>query len=133
MITGEELGILNRHKLAEIWTPSTAYLVGVTVQLYPRNGYRYVAVQSGASGYMVPAVWGTRLRDRFTDGTVVWEVAGPDYDNVYDVRAAAHEAWSIKAGKASTLVTTSAGQSSVQASLLHEQCRARAREFTPLI
>ena len=133
MITGEELGILNRHKLAEIWEPTTAYLVGVTVQLYPRNGYRYVALQSGVSGYFSDAPWGTRPGERFTNGTVVWEVVGSDYDNVYDVRAAAHEAWSIKAGKASTLVTTSVGQSSIQASMLHEQCRARAREFTPLI
>ena len=66
------------------------------------------------------------------DGTANWEETGPDYENVFDVRAAAHECWTIKAARASHLVTTSAG-TRVEASLLHEQCRARAREFTPLV
>lgn len=132
-IEGEELAILARHTLVEIWAPSTYYLLGTEVQLYPRTGRRYIARASGTSGAFAPAVWGTRLRETFTDGTVTWEVAGSDYENIYDVRAAAHEAWSIKAGRATHLVTTSAGNSKIEASALHAQCRARAVEFSKLV
>jgi hypothetical protein len=131
-IAGEELGILNRHMRAMVWSPETRYLAGDEVQIHPRTGFRYRAIAAGVSGTFLPAPWGSSLRERLSEGSMVWEVVGADYDNVYDVRAAAHEAWSIKAGKASTLVTTSVGQSSIQASALHEQCRARAREFAPL-
>jgi hypothetical protein len=132
VIEGEGIAILNRHMRAMVWSPETVYLAGDEVQIHPRTGYRYRAVETGVSGTFIPSPWGSSLRERLSEGSMVWEVVGSDYDNVYDIRAAAHEAWSIKAGKASTLVTTSVGQSSIQASALHEQCRARAREFAPL-
>lgn len=132
VIEGEGIAILNRHMRADVWRPETRYMYGDIVQVWPRSGYIYMAVASGMSGTIEPAPWGTSLRSRFSDGSMAWEVVGSDYENVFDVRAAAHEAWSIKAGKASALVTTSVGQSSIQASALHEQCRARAREFAPL-
>jgi hypothetical protein len=132
-LEGEELAILERHKLAEIWRPETLYRVGDVVQAYPRTGYRYGVIVRGISGLFAPAPWGTSLRERFTSGSVSFEVLGSDYENIYDIRGAAHEAWSIKAGRASHLVTTSAGNSRIEASLLHTQCRARAVEFAPLL
>ena len=131
-IEGEEAAILERHMRCGVWAPSTLYIYGDEVQIYPRNGRRYMCVQTGTSSATVPD-WSTHASSRMADGTANWEEIGPDYENVFDVRAAAHEAWSVKAARASHLVTTSAGNSRIEASLLHEQCRARAREFTPFV
>jgi hypothetical protein len=128
-IEGEEVAILNRHQRAEIWTPETTYFYGDEVQLYPSNGYRYMCTRTGISGATLPEFGEYGV----SDNTVIWQMCGLAYDNVYDVRAATHECWTIKAGRASHLVTTSAGNSRVEASLLHQQCRARAMEFTPLV
>jgi hypothetical protein len=130
-ISGEEAAILERHMLASIWLPNTAYVLGDVIQTYPRSGYRYECIVSGSSGALV---WPTPYTGSwsFTDGTVVWRECGSDYENVFDVRAAVHEAWTIKASRSSHLVTTATSGSSVQASLLHQQCRARAIEFAPL-
>jgi hypothetical protein len=130
-IEGLELSILSRHMRASIWLPNTAYVLGDVIQTYPRSGYRYGCIVSGSSGALV---WPTPYTSSwsFTDGTVVWRECGSDYENVFDVRAAVHEAWTIKASRSSHLVTTATSGSSVQASLLHQQCRARAIEFAPL-
>ena len=127
-IEGLELSILSRHIRAKVWAENTVYVAGDVVQPYPRNGYRYECIYGGTSGYTV-SIFKT---GEFVEGTVTWRAIGPDYENVFDIRAAAHEAWTIKTSRATHLVTTSSGSASVQASLLHEQCRARAMEFTPL-
>ena len=131
-IEGEEAAILERHMRCGVWAPSTLYIYGDEVQVYPRNGRRYMCIQTGTSASTAPD-WSIYPSSRMADGTANWEEIGPDYENVFDVRAAAHECWTIKAARASHLVTTSSGAGNVQASLLHEQCRARAREFTPLV
>jgi len=132
-IVGEEAAILERHMRCGVWTPSTLYIYGDEVQIYPRNGRRYMCIQTGTSSSTAPE-WSIYPSSQMADGTANWEDAGPDYENVFDVRSAIHECWTIKAARASHLVTTSIPfVSSVEASLLQEQCRARAREFTPLV
>jgi hypothetical protein len=131
-IVGEEAAILDRHMRCGVWAASTHYGNGDQVQVFPRNGHRYLCILTGTSSATAPS-WSTSEGCTVSDGTTSWYECGKDYENVFDVRAAAHEAWSVKAARASHLVTTSAGNSRVEASLLHEQCRARAREFTPLV
>ena len=128
-IEGEEAAILDRHRLASIWTQNTAYGLGDVIQTYPRNGHRYEVTVPGVSGATLPLF----SIGSVTDGTVTWKEIGTDFENVFDVRAAVHEAWTIKASRSSHLVTTATSGSSVQASLLHQQCRARAQEFAPLV
>jgi hypothetical protein len=141
-IVGEEAAILERHMRCGVWAPATEYFYGDEVQIYPRNGRRYMCVCSGTSSASAPE-WPRRVStyhwpgfpgSRLTEaGGVSWEDVGCDYENVFDVRGAAHEAWTIKTARASHLVTTSAGNAKIDASALQEQCRARAREFTPLV
>jgi len=133
-IEGEEAAILERHMRCGVWSPSTMYFYGDEVQVFPRNGHRYMCMASGTSGTTAP-LFSSYPSSRLADGTtgLSWRECGSDYENVFDVRAAAHEAWSIKTARASHLVTTSAGNARVEASALQEQCRARAKEFTPLI
>ena len=132
-IVGEEAAILERHMRCGVWAPSTLYIYGDEVQIYPRNGQAVYVRADAARVQQLRLTWGTYPSSRMADGTVSWEECGPDYENVFDVRAAAHECWSVKAARASHLVTTSAGNSRIEASLLHEQCRARAEEFTPFV
>jgi len=134
-IEGEAAAILNRHQRCEIWTASTTYYYGDEVQTYPRTGHRYMCIQSGTSGSSAPS-WPGYSRHtgfRLGDNGVTWQECGTDYDNVFDVRAAVHECWSLKAARSSHLVTTSAGNSRIEASALQEQCRARAKEFAPVL
>jgi hypothetical protein len=131
-IVGEEAAILERHMRCGIWAADTMYFYGDQVQIYPRNGRRYRCVCSGTSGATAPE-WSIWCGASIADGTTHWQEVGNDYENVFDVRAAAHEAWTIKTARASHLVTTSAGNAKIDASALQEQCRARAREFTPLV
>jgi hypothetical protein len=60
---------------------------------------------------------------------LTWQEAGPEPANLYNVRAAAHEAWLSKAAKASALMTTS-GQQSQQ---VYEHCIAMADKFASLV
>lgn len=131
-VEGEIAGILNRHQRCEIWTANTPYIYGDEVQLYPRNGSRYMCLRSGTSGATAPT-WSTWQGCRVGDNDITWQEIGADYENVFDIRAAAHEAWTVKAARASHLVTTSAGNSRIEASALQDQCRARAKEFAPVL
>jgi hypothetical protein len=60
---------------------------------------------------------------------LTWREAGPDFENVFDVRAAAHQAWTVKAAKASELFDVS-GQSVSQ---IAERCREMAESFEPVL
>lgn len=128
--------LVARHQRASIWTAATVYGVGDVVQLYPRNGARYVCVQAGTSAASSAAfpitalnTWGSHY---LTDGTVRWHEAGRDYKNVFDVRAAAHAGCLLKAVRSSHLVTTSAGNARIEAGALQSQWRARAADYAPM-
>lgn len=132
VIAAEIFAIVDRHQRAKIYTVSTAYNYGDVVQLAVRNGHRYMATAAGTSAATAPT-FPARNGSGLTDGNdLTWVEIGPDYENVYDIRAILHEAWMLKAAKSSHLVTTSAGNSRVEASALQAQCRERARDFAPV-
>ena len=126
--------IAAKRKLAQVWEPSTAYVVGDVIQPTVRNGHWYKCYRAGTSDTTEP-VWSTRTYSRYTEtDTVIWEECGSDWKGkLYDVRGAIHDAWSLKASKASHLVTQSAGNARIEAGALHENCRARAKEFASLV
>lgn len=132
VICDEIPGILDRNRRASIWAAATAYSVGDRVQLYPSNGHRYIAISAGTSAATFAAfpTGSGNMRDSYwvTDGTVEWQQAGAAYPNVYDLRAAVHEGWMIKAAKASLLIN----QTGVSAGDLQAQCRERARDYAPV-
>lgn len=80
--------------------------------------------------------WPTRNGARVTDGTadplLTWEEFGPDFDNIYDVRAAAHEAWLLKAEKCSNNFTMKLGSLGFSREQIHEHCLNMAQQFAPL-
>jgi hypothetical protein len=124
----DELGaILDDCQRASFWTLSTAFVHGAVVLPATKNGHRYKCFEGGTTAATEPN-WPTRDGATVTDGTVKWEEAGPDYDNVFDVRAAVQQAWTVKLAKASVLFDTP-GQ---RVSQIAERCKEMADSFDPI-
>jgi hypothetical protein len=120
--------ILDDCQLAAFWILETAFTFGAVVMPAAKNGHRYTCTQAGTTAATEP-VWPTTTGSIVTDGTATWREAGPDFENVFDVRAAAHQAWTVKAAKASELFDVS-GQSVSQ---IAERCREMAEGFEPVL
>ena len=115
---------------AHVWEASTAYQYGDMVQPAIRNGHRYRCLAAGISGSSSPT-FPSGQHATVTDGDdIVWVEDGPDYRNVYDVRAALESVWFQKAEKASGLVDSREGGAS---SKIQAQCLERAKGYAPLV
>lgn len=119
--------ILDDCQRASFWATAAAFEYGDVILPSARNGHHYVCRQSGATGATEPS-WPTRGGAKVADGGVIWEEAGADFDNVFDIRAAAHRAWLMKAAKASELFDS--GRESL--SQIGERCREMAQSFNPI-
>ena len=136
VLTPDELkAILSRHKRAAYWAASTAYAVGDTILPTVGNGHRYVCVQAGTSGATEPT-WSKAMGAIASDGTsdpvLKWQEDGPAFKNVYNVRAAIHEAWTVKAGKASLSVDVNQQVGGLKASQIYDHCMKMAQAYAPL-
>jgi hypothetical protein len=119
--------ILNSVQRASFWTASTVYVYGAVIIPTTQNGHRFKCIQGGTTAATEPT-WPKRNGAVITDGDVRWEEAGPAFDNVFDIRAAAHQAWLMKEAKASELVD----QGSAKYSQIAERCRTMALSFEPI-
>lgn len=119
--------ILDDSQRAAFWLAATAFVFGDVVMPTVKNGHRYTCVKGGQSGATEP-VWPITIGALIADGAAEWEEAGPDYENVFDIRAAAHQAWTVKGAKASELFDLN-GQSISQ---IAENCRRMAEAFEPV-
>lgn len=132
---GDLEAVLDARKRADTWAAATAYTYGQVVLPTVRNGHRYRCVQAGTSGATEP-VWLKSQGEQQSDGTsspvLTWEEAGPDFDNVYDIRGAIHDAWMLKAVKASLSVDMSQQVGGIQASQVYDHCVEMARKFAPV-
>lgn len=127
-LTDPELNsILDSVQRASFWASATTFIFGAVVLPVTKSGHRYRCIQAGTTASAEPA-WPKRNAAVIADGTVQWEEAGPDFDNVYDIRAATHEAWTMKAGKASALYD----QGNQLYSQIAENCRTMAEAFDPI-
>lgn len=116
--------ILNRVQRASFWEASKAFVFGTVVLPATKNGHRYRCIEAGTTGTTEPA-WPKRDGAVITDGTVRWEEAGADYENVFDVREAAQQAWTMKADKASILID----RDRQMYSQIADNCRKRAESL----
>ena len=119
---------LDDSQRAVFWILSTAFTFGAVAMPATKNGHRYVCIEAGTTAATEPT-WPTRDGATVTDGTVRWQEAGPDYENVFDIRAAAHQAWVVKEAKASEMFD-SGGNSLSQ---IAEHCRRMAEAFDPIL
>lgn len=129
--------ILDRHRRATTWAAETAYTVGDVVLPTVRNGRRYVCVRGGTSGGDEPAFWPTRQGARLTDGDddpqLLWAEDGPGFNNIYDVRAAAHEAWLLRATRSAGQFDLVLGGQRFNQSQVYEHCMKMAATFAPIM
>jgi hypothetical protein len=119
--------ILEGVQRASFWLLSTAFIFGDVVLPATKNGHRYICTQGGTSAATEPA-WPTRDAATITDGTVTWQEDGSDFENVFDVRAAAHEAWLMKEAKTSELFDFG----DQKLSQIADRCREKAESFSPI-
>jgi hypothetical protein len=124
----ELTAILDGVQRASFWILSTAFVFGAVVMPATKNGHRYKCTTPGTTAATEPT-WPTRDGAVVTDGTVTWEEAGPDYENVFDIRAAAHEAWLVKEAKAVELFDFG----NQKLSQIADRCREKAESFSPIL
>src|SRR5678816_1113838 len=122
--------IVARRQLASTWLAGQAYNIGDVIQPTVRTGSWYICTVGGISSATEP-FWSRHSGWHTSDGNDLrWQECGPDRNGqIFDWRGACHDVWMLKAAKASALVTQSVGSSKIDASALHEQCRARAQDF----
>lgn len=146
-LTAEEVGdILDRHQVAEEYDdePHT-YAPGIRVVPPYGNGRVYVSSPSGTAPYLsgatladdlnlwpVPGRWPGDAANAVQDGDVLWVDDGPAPSSLWDLRAAAYEAWTMKAGKVAGSVNSQAGSLKKDCSDALGHCLAMARRFAPL-
>jgi hypothetical protein len=128
LIDPELNAILDGLQRASFWEASMAFSYGdVVMPAALRNGHRYVCAEGGTTAASEPT-WPTRNSAVITDGSVKWKEAGADYQNVFDIRAAAQQAWLAKEAKASELYDRG-GQLYSQ---ITEHCRRMAQSLDPV-
>ena len=127
-LTDVELNsILDSVQRASFWALSTAFVFGAVVLPVTKNGHRYRCVQAGTTAATEP-IWPKRDASQITDGGVIWQEAGADFENVFDIRAAAHQAWLMKASKAVELFDGG----NQKLSQIAAACGEMAEKFAPI-
>lgn len=128
--------LLANHARATVWAPGTTYAVGQKIVTTERNGRLYVCREPGPSGVTEPD-WGD-AGDHYPgrevdDGAdLVWEDAGPAFEELWDLRAAAQEGWLLKAARAAHEFDFSSEQQKFVLSQRHQHCLAMAARYEPL-
>lgn len=126
--------ILDDAKRVTVWTANTAYAYGDVILPTSRNGHSYRCIQAGTSeaDSADEPDWPTLQQDQITEGAsdplLRWQEDGPDFDNLYNVRAAIHAAWVMKAGKAAALYSSGVGETQQ----VYDHCFKMAEAYSPV-
>lgn len=131
--------IIDQHKKFTTWEPNTYYSVGQMIVPSTPNGRVYQCIIAGTSTTTEPAFpsIGYAINQCFYNdvGTppnfygLTFQDNGFITTEIYDVRAAAKEAWMIKASIAANLATSSDGQMKIELHQIQENCLQMAGKF----
>jgi hypothetical protein len=139
-LTDNQLGnLIDQHKKFRTWEASTPYIVGDMIVPTISNGRVYQCVIAGTSTTTEP----TFPSIGYAVGQAFYNYVGtpPNFfgltfvDNgfitqeIYDVRAAAKQAWLLKASIAANLANTSDGQMRIDLHTIQENCLQMAGKF----
>src|SRR6267143_4434488 len=133
-LSSEELGaILDKYQVAFTWTSNTQVAEGRVLAPATTNGRWYRVRFPGWTGSVEPN-WPKRtgIYSSFYsifDNSVILEDAGEALGNVYDVQAAAWEAWDKKARKASKYPK----MSGIDVSSIFDHCIKIRDGFAPVL
>lgn len=136
LLAAEYEAIVDANARATIWTANTAYLVGQTVLPTTRNGHRYRAIVGGTSHATTEPIWPkskqATIQDGSSDPVLTWQEDGADYVNVFNVRAAIHQTWMLKAAKASILYATKQSGSDFEQQQVYDHCLKQSERWLPI-
>lgn len=139
LTTAEQTAILEMYKRGTLWAATTLTNLGsIVIPTLPnRNGCRYKAVEytttatNQKTGATEPS-WSTTRYSQVTDGVVIWQEDGFDWDAVlWDLTGAARAGWLLKASKASLTSDYVRGEFEHKSSQLYDHCLSMADRFQP--
>lgn len=111
------------------WTASTVLAANAYRTPVVRNGYVYRVTVGGTTGANSPA-WPTTINATVVDGSVTWRChAAAPWTPTFNLRAAAAEGWSWKAGKVAASFDAEAGEAKAQRSQVFDMCMAQAKSY----
>lgn len=125
--------IVQRHMRAKVWQSDTAYKIGDRIQPTSPNGHFYECIAAGESDSVEPE-WSLVINSRLSEfgSDLVWQECETDFDgNLYNLRNAIHECWTLKASMSANQFDTSIDNQSWKRSQIHEHCLQMARSFMP--
>lgn len=140
-LSDNQLGdLIDQHKKFNTWSPLTAYSVGDMVIPTVPNGRIYQCIIAGTSTTVEPSfpqigyAVGQAFYNYSTLGPeeyygLTWQDNGFITQEVYDVRAAAKQAWLLKASIAANLANTDDGKMKVELHQIQENCIQMAAKF----
>jgi hypothetical protein len=137
----ELLDILTATQRYQVYTANTEYAVDDAVILSGSayNGRCYICRVGGTSAATNPPTWpnglcavmAQRIADNNEGGTVVWEDDGPAWPEIYDLDAAAHNAWMRKATIASERIPIQDRDVKINQDAVYGHCLEMAARFAP--
>lgn len=111
------------------WVASASVSQGTLRTPIARNGYVYRAQVGGVSAASEP-VWPTTLNATVIDGSVTWRChAVAPWSPTFNLKAAAAEGWSWKAGKVAASFDAEAGGAKAARSQIFQMCMDKARSY----
>lgn len=140
-LDNNQLGnLIDQHKKYSTWTANTSYIVGDMVIPTVPNGRVYQCIIAGTSTTTEPTFpqIGYAVGQAFYDYSALgpgeyygltWQDNGFITQEVYDVRAAAKQAWLLKASIAANLANTDDGKMKVELHQIQENCLQMAGKF----
>ena len=133
--------LIDEHKRFSSWTANQTYAVGDQIVPSVPTGRIYNCVIAGTSGTVEPS-WpqigyaqGQIITDSISNANppyafgLNWQDWGFTQQEIYDVRAAAKQAWLLKASIAANLANTSDGQMRIDLHTIQENCLQMAGKF----
>lgn len=132
--TSDVSAIVQRHRRAVVWAALASYKVGDKVQPTTPNGHFYECVAAGESDSQEPD-WTTRENSIFHEFAtdLIWQECAIDVDGeLYNLRNAIHECWTLKSAKSAGQFDISIDQQKWNRSQVHDHCLQMARSFYPI-
>ena len=139
-LDNNQLGnLIDQHKKFSSWEPSTSYAVGDMIVPTIPNGRVYQCIIAGTSttteptfpsiGYAVGQAFYNYVGTPPNFYGLTFQDNGFITSEIYDVRAAAKQAWLIKASIAANLANTDDGKMKVELHQIQENCIQMAGKF----
>lgn len=121
--------VVDKAQRVQTWTANTALVIRPDLLIRPtvENGHWFRVVQSGTTHATTEPTWVTTKCGLTTDGTVIYQEAGPSERYAYSREWSIYYGWLLKAARAAHLVQIEGRQWQD----VYEHCLQQAILFAP--